>query len=97
LVPRVDLLEARDALITMAGNEGPAVRCAAVGGEGGSAIPDGDNTGRWTAAEQAAFVQGLNEAGRNWKYIAKLVREERKAAFVCIRCAAGGPVCACLR
>ena len=52
----------------------------------------------WTGNEKALFVQGLREAGCNWKYIAGLVREEGKVAFVCIRCAAGGPaVCACLR
>jgi hypothetical protein len=30
-------------------------------------------TGRWTAVEQAAFIQGLNESGRNWKHIAQRV------------------------
>jgi hypothetical protein len=51
------------------------------GGDGdsdsdGGPILSGDNNekiGRWTKREQAAFVQGINESGRNWKYIARLV------------------------
>ena len=39
----------------------------------GGNIPAGTNTGKWTDAEHAAFLEGLNIYGKKWKKIAEMV------------------------
>jgi SHAQKYF class myb-like DNA-binding protein len=34
----------------------------------------GENTGRWTDEEQAAFIAGLRKYGKNWKKISQMVK-----------------------